>query len=190
MTNQEKFKLLEFHKWKFSAQHYLALDRSKKLVLQGLAEFGFIGLYNPAIGLTPFERFYVGGDGLTGFYLDGREIIRLRGYANSDAVTPSTKDLNGNIIDQGGTIYNKYTFELRYPFVKSDAATVYGLVFAEGGNAWLKFSDFNPFVLQRSAGAGVRVFLPMFGLLGFDWGYQRRPFPLLYRATPVLNHVK
>jgi outer membrane protein insertion porin family len=171
MTNQEKFKLLEYHKWKFSAQHYLSLDRGHKLVLQGLAEFGLIGLYNPEIGLTPFERFYVGGDGLTGFYLDGREIIRLRGYANSDAVTPNIKDLNGNIVNQGGTIYNKYTLELRYPFTKSEAATIYGLAFLEGGNAWLSFKDFNPFTIKRSAGAGIRVFLPMFGLLGFDWGY-------------------
>jgi len=171
LSNQDKFKLLEFHKWKFSAQHYLSLDRGHKLVLQSLAEFGLIGLYNPQIGLTPFERFYVGGDGLTGFYLDGREIIRLRGYANANAVTPQITDLNGNITDQGATIYNKYTFELRYPFTKSDAATIYGLAFVEGGNAWLNFNSFNPFDLKRSAGAGLRVFLPMFGLLGVDWGY-------------------
>lgn len=171
MTNQEKFKLLEYHKWKFSAQDYLSLDRGHKLVLQGLAEFGLIGLYNRNIGLTPFERFYVGGDGLTGFYLDGREIIRLRGYANDAAVTPTIKDLNGNVTDQGGTIYDKFTLELRYPVTKSESATIYGLAFLEGGNAWLKFDDFNPFQLKRSAGAGIRVFLPMFGLLGFDWGY-------------------
>jgi outer membrane protein insertion porin family len=171
LSNEAKFRLLEFHKWKFSAQHYLSLDRSHKLVLQGLAEFGLIGLYNREIGLTPFERFYVGGDGLTGFYLDGREIIRLRGYANEAAVTPTVKDLNGSIVDQGGTIYNKYTLELRYPITKSESATIYTLAFLEGGNAWLNFKDFDPFTIKRSAGAGVRVFLPMFGLLGFDWGY-------------------
>jgi outer membrane protein insertion porin family len=171
VSNQDKFKLLEFHKWKIAGQHYLPLDRQHKLVLQGLYEFGFIGLYNKEIGLTPFERYYVGGDGLTGFYLDGREIIRLRGYANASAVTPTIKDLSGNVIDQGATIYNKFTMELRYPITKSDAATIYALVFAEGGNASLKFADYNPFTLQRSAGGGVRVFLPMFGLLGFDWGY-------------------
>jgi outer membrane protein insertion porin family len=171
LSNEQKFRLLEFHKWKFNVQHYLSLDRSHKLVVQGLAEFGLIGLYNRDIGLTPFERFYVGGDGLTGFYLDGREIIRLRGYANPSSVTPTTKDLSGNIIDQGGTIYNKFTFELRYPFTKSETATIYGLAFVEGGNAWLQFKDYDPFSLRRSAGAGVRVFLPMFGLLGFDWGY-------------------
>jgi outer membrane protein insertion porin family len=163
--------LLEYHKWKFSAQHYLSLDRGHKLVLQSLAEFGLIGMYNKEIGLTPFERFYVGGDGLTGFYLDGREIVRLRGYATTNSVTPQISDLNGNITDQGATLYNKFTFELRYPFTKSDAATIYGLAFLEGGNAWLNFKTYNPFDLKRSAGAGIRVFLPMFGLLGFDWGY-------------------
>jgi len=171
ISNEAKYKLLEYHKWKFSGQQYLSLDRAHKLVLQSSAEFGVIGLYNRNIGLTPFERFYIGGDGLSGFYLDGRDIIRLRGYAASTSVTPQITDLNGTVIDQGATIYDKFTFELRYPFVKSESATIWAEVFAEGGNGWLNFSNFDPFQLKRSVGGGVRVFLPMFGLLGVDWGY-------------------
>jgi len=171
LSQQDKYKLLEYHKWKFSAQQYLSLDRAHKLVLQSSAEFGVIGLYNRAIGLTPFERFYIGGDGLSGFYLDGRDIIRLRGYAASTSVTPEISNLNGTIVDQGATIYDKFTFELRYPFIKSESATIWAEVFAEGGNGWLGFSSFNPFDLKRSVGGGIRVFLPMFGLLGVDYGY-------------------
>jgi len=171
LSNEAKYRLLEYHKWKFSGQQYLSLDRAHKLVLQSSAEFGVIGLYNRSIGLTPFERFYIGGDGLSGFYLDGRDIIRLRGYAASTSVTPQITDLNGTVIDQGATIYDKFTFELRYPFTKSEAATIWAEVFAEGGNGWLDFSTFNPFQLKRAVGGGIRVFLPMFGLLGVDWGY-------------------
>jgi len=171
LSDQDRYKLLEYHKWKFSGQQYLSLDRAHKLVLQSSAEFGVIGLYNRAIGLTPFERFYIGGDGLSGFYLDGRDIIRLRGYAASTSVTPEITNLNGTIIDQGATIYDKFTFELRYPFTKSESATIWAEVFAEGGNGWLGFSSFNPFQLKRSVGGGIRVFLPMFGLLGVDYGY-------------------
>lgn len=124
------------------------------------AEFGFLGLYNKAIGPSPFEGFYVGGDGLSGYNLYGRETISLRGY-DSGSLTPQI----------GGNIYDKYTLEFRYPLSLNPSATFYVLTFAEGGNSWYRFKDFNPFDIRRAAGVGVRIFLPMFGMLGVDWGY-------------------
>jgi outer membrane protein insertion porin family len=121
---------------------------------------GFLGYYNQTIGPSPFERFYLGGDGLSGFSLDGREIIALRGYPNN-SINPRG----------GGTIYDKFSLELRYPLSLNPAATIYMLGFVEGGNAYSRFKNYNPFNLKRSAGAGIRIFLPMFGLLGLDWGY-------------------
>ncbi|MCX6350375.1 MAG: outer membrane protein assembly factor BamA [Bacteroidetes bacterium] len=165
LSGSQKYNLLEYHKWKLDASYYLSLDRKQKLVLMAVANYGLIGLYNRQIGLTPFERFYVGGDGLTGYVIDGRELIRLRGYKGADDILPS----------QGGTLYSRYTFELHYPITNSQVATIYGLGFVEGGNAWSSFKQYNPFELKKSAGVGVRVFLPMFGLLGFDWGYGFDP---------------
>jgi outer membrane protein insertion porin family len=119
-------------------------------------------MYNKAVGLSPFERFYLGGSGLTGYALDGREIIADRGY-DDQALTASRT---------GSPIIAKYTWELRYPVSLNPSATVYGLAFAEAGNTWNTIKAFNPFDVYRSAGVGVRVFLPMFGLLGLDWGYR------------------
>ena len=167
-TPQQKYKLIEYHKWKFDGAYYLGLGASK-FVVMAAANFGFIGLYNQQLGLSPFERFFVGGDGLQGYSIDGRELIRLRGYSNYQAVTPTVAD--GVVDPPGATIYDKYTFELRYPFTSSQAATIYGLTFVEGGNAFLRFKEYDPFNIKRSAGVGIRLFLPMFGLLGFDWGY-------------------
>lgn len=167
-TLQEKYRFIEYHKWKFDASYYQALGARKKFVIMAAANFGLIGRYNSQLGFTPFERFYVGGDGLSGFNLDGRELIRQRGYPNFNAITPQTAEGRK---ESGATIYDRFTFELRYPLTTSQAATIYGLGFVEAGNAWSRFKDFNPFDVKRGAGFGVRVFLPMFGLLGFDWGY-------------------
>ena len=174
LTAQERYKWIEYHKWKFDAAYYFPLTKpspkSKNvLVLATSANFGFLGLYNRQLGLAPFERFYVGGDGLQGYTLDGRELIRFRGYQSED-VTPSINK-GTQQIETGGAIYNKITFELRYPLLNSEGMTFYGLGFVEGGNAWLRFKDYDPFKLKRSAGVGVRAFLPMFGLIGFDVGY-------------------
>ncbi|MFM7016935.1 MAG: outer membrane protein assembly factor BamA [Bacteroidota bacterium] len=158
----EKYKWLEYHKWKFSAANYKSVG---KFVLYSKAQFGFLGFYNKAIGQSPFERFYVGGDGLSGYSLDGREIIALRGYDNN-SITPK---INGSNI--GGTAYDKFTVEMRFPISLNPSATIYTLGFIEGGNNYLGMKNFNPFSLKRSAGVGVRIFLPMFGLLGLDWGY-------------------
>lgn len=163
MSAQEKYKWIEYHKWKFSASLFTKL--AGNLVLSTRTKFGFLGYYNSKLGPPPFERYYLGGDGLSGFALDGREIIGMRGYGNN-TLTP--KNSSGYI---GGIIFNKYTLELRYPVSLNPMATVYPLCFLEAGYAWSAFKEFNPFDVKRSAGVGVRIFLPMFGLLGLDWGY-------------------
>ena len=156
---------VEFHKWKFKAALYTEVF--DKLVIMTRARFGLLGYYNPSIGITPFQRFCLGGDGLTGSYnFDGRELIGMRGYAN----TSLTPDYTSNS-SEGGNIFAKYTMELRYPLTLNPSATIYALTFVEAGNCWLGFDKFNPFDLYRSAGVGVRIYLPMFGMLGLDWGY-------------------
>jgi outer membrane protein insertion porin family len=163
-TIQEKFRWLEYHKWKFNTTWYTAL--AGDLILSTRTRMGFLGFYNSDIGHPPFERFYLGGDGLSGWEIDGREIIALRGYGNY-SLTPVGPDNQY----EGANVYNKYTLELRYPISLNPMATIYALGFVEGGNAWRDFKSFNPFNIKRSAGVGLRVFLPMFGLLGVDWGY-------------------
>ncbi len=165
LPTNEKYKWIEYHKWKFSSAWYIKLIGN--MVMYNKAQFGFLGYYNKGIGQSPFERFYLGGDGLSGFSLDGREIIALRGYENS-ALTPT--DNSGN--DVGGTIYDKFVTELRYPVSLNPNATIYVLGFFEGGNSWSKFREFAPFSIKRSAGVGMRIFLPMFGLLGLDYGWR------------------
>lgn len=155
----EKYSWIEYHKWKFDAKWYIGL--AKNLVIQTKMQFGFLGLYNRDLGISPFERFYIGGDGLSGFGLDGREIIALRGYDNN-SLSPSF----------GGTIFTKYGAEFRYRISPNPQATVYVLAFAEAGDSWLTFNEFKPFQLKKSAGVGVRIFLPMFGLLGLDYGWR------------------
>ncbi|MEA3497219.1 MAG: outer membrane protein assembly factor BamA [Bacteroidota bacterium] len=179
-TDQVKYKWMEYHKWKYESSWFINIF--DKLVLNSRMEFGFLGLYNRDIGITPFERFYVGGDGLSGYHLDGRELIKLRGYENNSLTAESATE-------KGGTIYNKYTFELRYPVSLNPSATVYGLVFAEAGNSWLKFNKFNPFDVHRSVGAGIRIFMPMFGLLGFDWGYGFDNIPMHPTAHGSNFHI-
>ncbi len=158
-----RYQWIEFYKIKFKGSWYINLI--DKLVLSPRLQFGFLGTYNQELGTTPFERFYLGGDGLSGYNnMDGRELIGLRGYINN-SLTP------GYPTPLGGTTYTRYTFELRYPISLNPSATIYGLGFVEAGNDWFKWSQFNPFNVYRSVGVGLRVFLPMFGLLGLDWGY-------------------
>jgi outer membrane protein insertion porin family len=163
MPPSERYKWVEYYKIKLKAAWYI--NMIEKLVLSPRLRVGFLGAYNQNLGVTPFERFYLGGDGLSGYNnMDGRELIGMRGYANN-SLTP------GYPTTIGGTVYTRYTLELRYPISLNPSATIYGLGFVEAGNDWLKWSSFNPFNVYRSVGFGVRVFLPMFGLLGLDWGY-------------------
>lgn len=162
--DQERFKWLEFYKVKFSAEWFTRVV--DKLVLRPRIEFGFLGAYNNDRGIIPFERFFLGGSGLGQFALDGREVIALRGY---DDQVLSSQD--------GGSIYNKFSLELRYPITLKQSASIYGLAFLEGGASYNNFRDYNPFDIQRSAGAGIRIFMPAFGLLGIDFGYGYDPIP-------------
>lgn len=170
----ELYNWIEFHKWKFLSDWYITL--AGKLVLYSRAHFGYKGFYNKDIGPSPFEGFDLGGDGLTGYNLYGYETIALRGYENS-SLTPR---INGQ---KAGNVYEKLTIELRYPFSLNPQATIFGLVFVEGGNAWYSIKDYNPFIIKRSAGVGIRAFLPMFGLLGIDWGYGFDDIPGLPDAN-------
>jgi outer membrane protein insertion porin family len=156
--DQERFNWLEYYKIKFKGDWYTRLV--ERLVLRTGTEFGFLGAYNNARGVPPFERYFLGGDGLGAYSLDGREIIQLRGYPNQ-----SLSDIDGN------TIYNKFTLEVRYPVTLAQMASIYVLGFAEGGASFNNFNDYNPFELKRSAGLGLRIFMPAFGMLGIDFGY-------------------
>ena len=160
-----RYKWIEYHKWRFDASTFIKI--AGNLVLNPRAYFGLLGRYNQKTEKPPFERFYMGGSGLAGFSLDGREIIALRGYVDENVLP----EQDGPVVQRGGTIFDKFTVELRYPLSLNPMATIYLLSFAEAGNAWYDFNSFNPFELKRSAGVGVRLFLPMFGMLGFDFGY-------------------
>ena len=164
--DQERFKWLEYYKVKFKGDWYQQLV--DKLVLRTNIEFGFLGGYNSDVGKVPFERFFLGGDGLgRNFTLDGRETIQLRGYENN-SLTP-IDPLTGQ--QEGGIVYNKYSMELRYPLTLKPSASIFALVFMEAGNSFNNFQEFNPFQIKRSAGVGLRIFMPAFGLLGIDFGY-------------------
>jgi outer membrane protein insertion porin family len=158
LIDQEKFKWLEFYKVKFNGTWYTKIFAD--LVLKTQADFGFIGTYNQSRGNIPFERFFLGGDGMVNYALDGRENIALRGYPNQSL---SNRD--------GSVIYNKFSLELRYPITLKPSASIYALTFLEAGNGYDSFRTFDPFNSKRSAGAGVRIFMPAFGLLGIDFGY-------------------
>lgn len=163
---KNKYRWMEYHKWLFKAQNFYPIY--KDFVLHTKIEYGFVGYYNREIGYPPLEGFSVGGDGM-GYYTFGKDIIGLRGYENG-TLTP--KDANGQ---DNGNLYSKYTFELRYPLTLSESAQIYAMTFIEAGNAWSNLEQFNPFKMYRSAGIGVRVFLPMLGMLGIDWGYGFDP---------------
>ncbi len=153
-TAANKYKWIEYHKYRFTADWYKKVTGN--LVVKLSTKYGFMGYYNPDIGFSPFERFQLGGDGLSGYsYFVGKDIISQRGY---------------EVYAQSATIFNKYSVELRYPFSLSPTSTIYGLAFVDAANAWDNFKNYNPFKLNRDAGLGVRIFLPMFGLLGLDYG--------------------
>ncbi len=165
-TDAQKYKWVEYHKWRFNAEWFTPLSKDNKLVLRTEAKFGFLGFYNSNVGLSPFERFELGGDGISNFNIFGRDIIALRGY-EPNHVTP-TNPVTGQI--DGQPIFNKFTFELRYPLSLNPSSTIFTTAFVQAGNTYDNFSSYNPFKLKRSVGVGLRVFLPMFGLLGFDYG--------------------
>jgi outer membrane protein insertion porin family len=167
-VDQKKFNWLEYYKVKFKAEWFNKVY--EKLTLRTLGEFGYMGAYNQDRGLVPFERFYLGGDGMANFSMDGRENIQLRGYPNN-SLTPVIESGDRAGQQVGATIYNKFSLELRYPITLKQAASIYGLTFIEGGAAFNDFKGYNPFALKRSAGVGLRVFMPAFGLLGIDFAH-------------------
>lgn len=178
----EMYKWVEFHKWKFKLAWYNEV--ADKLVLMSRIRFGYLGYYNNQIGVTPFQRFYLGGDGITSSTnLDGREIVAMRGYSN-ESLTPNY----AHNTNTGGNVFAKYTMELRYPLSLNPSATIYALSFLEAGNCWLGIDTFNPFDVYRSAGLGVRIYLPMFGMLGLDWGYGFDDIPGLSNANGSQFH--
>jgi len=161
VDEQARNKYTEFYKFKFTGEWYLPLTPDKKLILRPNVGFGFMGAYSEAKGLTPFERFYLGGNALTGVaMLDGRELISLRGYEE--------QEISSRL---GDPLIARYSLELRYPISLNPSATFFVLAFAQAGNTYTNFASFNPFNVKRSVGAGIRVFLPMFGMLGFDYGW-------------------
>ena len=166
MDDQTRYRWIEYHKWDLKAQWFYPLTKNNDLVLMASAEMGYLGNYNPN-KLSPFELYDVGGDGMSGYSVYGVDVIRLRGYDDS-ALNPTT-----------GTgysrVYNKYTVELRYPIMMKPSSTIYGLVFAEGGNGFNSWKEFSPFKIKRSAGVGVRLYLPVVGMMGIDWGWGFDP---------------
>jgi outer membrane protein insertion porin family len=169
LSIEEQYKWVEYHKWKFKAEWYTPLSRSggenpRTLVLKMAAGVGLIGQYDRGVPLSPFERFYMGGVFLSGYTLDGREILNLRGYDDLSLTAPNPQT--------GAPVAAKYTAELRYPISTNPSATIYTLAFLEGGSTWEDARAFNPFQVYRSAGVGLKIFLPMFGLLGLDYGWR------------------
>ena len=176
IDSKDPYKLPEYHKWYFKSEWFVPIgkpsgaEKNRQFVLKMAAKYGFMGKYNRKLGFSPFERFQVGGDGLTNSYgLFGYDIIALRGYPVFETSDPK---INPDIsqANQYFTIFNKYQLELRYPLVTNPSSTIYGLAFFDAANGWYSFKDYNPFRLRRSVGVGARFFLPMFGLLGFDYG--------------------
>lgn len=168
--NNERYKFLEYHKWNMDFSYYLKL--AGKLVLAPRVHFGFLGSYSDKVGVGPFERFQLGGSGLTGQnFVLGTDVIGLRGYEDGSLYPVDDEGI------QGGTVFTKFVMELRYPVSLNPSATIYFLTFFEGGNNWTNMDQFNPYNLYRSTGVGVRIFMPAFGLLGLDWGYGLDPAP-------------
>ena len=165
LSEQDRWRWIEFHKWQFKAQWFQALTPNNNLVLMAKAEMGYLGHYNKD-KVSPFERFQVGGDGMTGYSIYGVDIIALRGYEDGDLDPTTTRYSIG---------YNKYTLELRYPIILKPSSQIYALAFLEGGNGFASWKEFSPFKIKRSAGVGVRLYLPIVGLLGIDWGYGFDP---------------
>jgi outer membrane protein insertion porin family len=176
VNQKDIFRLVEYHKWRFNAEWFVPIgkpageDKSRQFVLRMAAKYGFIGRYNKNIPISPFERFQVGDAGITNnFGVLGYDLVAHRGYPVYDNSDP-TVNPDKTAASQFFTIFNKYSMEMRYPFVTNPSSTIYGLAFYEAANGWFSFKEWNPFRLRRSVGLGVRFFLPMFGLLGFDYG--------------------
>ena len=174
LSDQDRFRWVEYHKWKIKAEWYTPLTQSagenpRTLVLRTHAGIGLIGQYNRAVGLSPFERFYLGGVFLSGYVLDGREIVNLRGFDDLSLTMPDQ--------NTGAPVIAKYGAELRYPLSTNPSATIYMLAFLDAGKTWADAREFNPFEVYRSAGVGMRIFLPMFGLLGLDYGWRLDDIP-------------
>ena len=168
-SSEDRYKWIEYHKWSFKGSVYTKLVGD--LVLMARAQFGYLGYYNRNWGYSPFEGFRVGGDGMSGYDTYGSEIVSLRGYENYSLTPQAMSSYNTTGNYYAGNVYDKFTVELRYPVILQPQSTIFALLFLEGGNCWSDIRHFNPFHIRRSAGVGVRVFLPMIGLLGVDWGY-------------------
>ncbi len=168
MELKKKYNWIEYHKWLFKGDVYVKLLGD--LVLRTSANWGYLGYYNKKLGYSPFEGFELGGDGMSGYNTYGADLIALRGYPNS-SLTP----IEGNVYV--GHVYDKFTVELRHPIILQPSSQIYALLFMEGGNSWKDLKDFQPFEIKRSVGVGLRIFLPMIGLMGVDWGYGFDPVP-------------
>jgi outer membrane protein insertion porin family len=191
ITSKNPYKNPEYHKWRFNAEWYVPIgkgmgaDKNRQFVLKMAAKYGFMGRYNNKLDFSPFERFQLGGDGLTNSYgLLGYDVISLRGYPVFDNSNPGVNNPDQTSANRFFTIFNKYSLELRYPLVTNPSSTIYALTFFDAANGWYTFKDYNPFRLRRTAGIGMRFFLPMFGLLGFDYGVG------LDRIQPGANRLK
>jgi outer membrane protein insertion porin family len=180
MTDAQRYKWIEYHKWTFKGSTFNKLVGD--LVLMTRVNFGYLGYYSRSLGYSPFEGFILGGDGMSGYNTYGSEVIGLRGYPNN-SLTPRVND------SYSGNVYDKFTLELRYPIVLQPQSTIYALVFLEGGNSWSDIRDFNPFSIKRSAGFGVRVLLPIVGMLGIDWGYGFDPVESKARSGSNFHFV-
>ncbi len=188
LSDNEKYNWMEYHKWDFKSEYYFSII--DKLVMATKAQFGYVGYYNKDIGYDPLEGFDLGGDGMSGYTMYGMDVISLRGYSNG-SLTPRV--YNGVVNESGvgtksGNIYDKFSLEIRYPITLNPSATVYVLSFLEGGNCWYNPDSFAPFNIKRSAGVGFRAFLPMFGLLGIDWGYGFDAVPGISGANKSQFH--
>lgn len=170
-ASADRYRWIEYHKWKFNSTVYTRLHPNLDFVLMTRAQFGYLGYYNRNWGYSPFEGFLVGGDGMSGYSTYGSEVIALRGYENYSLTPYQLTNYSSNGYAYAGNVYDKFTVELRYPVVLQPQSTIFVLAFLEGGNCWSDIRDFNPFQIKRSAGIGARIFLPMIGLLGIDWGY-------------------
>ena len=168
-SSDNRFRWIEYNKWKLSIANYTKLVGD--LVLMTKMQFGYLGYYNRRWGYSPFEGFLVGGDGMSGYSTYGSDIIPLRGYENYSLTPIQKTTYNSNGQAYAGNVYDKFTVELRYPVILQPSSTIFALLFLEGGNCWSDINKFNPFQIKRSAGVGARIFLPMVGLLGIDWGY-------------------
>ncbi|TAE08933.1 MAG: outer membrane protein assembly factor BamA [Bacteroidetes bacterium] len=177
LPDNERYRWIEYHKWMFDGSWFTNLF--DKFVLHTRAHIGYLGQYSQRVGVGPFERFVLGGAGLTGQnFLLGTEIIGLRGYRDNSVTPPYTN---------GGVVYNKFVMELRYPISTNPAATIFGLVFADAGNNFGSYAEYNPFNLKRSVGVGARIFMPAFGLIGLDWGYGFDQIPNPNNSSQRLN---